>query len=260
MINQKLLYFYYMGQDEKILAAKQIIDTSSKITVLTGAGISAESGIPTFRDNDGMWNNIRPQDIASPHAFKKDPELVWEWYDWRRRIINKANPNQGHYALAEIERQKEKFTLITQNIDGLHEIAGSINLMELHGNIWEIRCEKCDTVNKNYEVPLPEIPPKCNKCGEITRPNVVWFEEIIPMHMIDQALLSIEESDLMLIIGTSGIVEPAASMGLLAKQSGKQVIEIHLEETPNSAIYNISLQGKSGEILPLFYDIAETYN
>ena len=249
-----------MGQDEKILAAKQIIDDSSKITVLTGAGISAESGIPTFRDKEGMWNNINPQDIASPRAFKKDPQLVWEWYDWRRRIINKANPNQGHYALAEIERQKEKFTLITQNIDGLHEIAGSINLVELHGNIWEIRCEKCDTVNKNYEVPIPEIPPKCEKCGEITRPNVVWFEEIIPMHQIDQALLSIEESDLMMIIGTSGVVEPAASMGLLAKQSGKQVIEINLEETPNSAIYDISLQGKSGEILPLFYDIAETYN
>ena len=249
-----------MASNEMILKAKEIVDSARRITVLTGAGISAESGIPTFRGSDGMWNNLRPQDIATPQAFHNDPKLVWEWYDWRRRIINKSEPNHGHFALAEIERQKDKFTLITQNIDGLHQVAGSQNIVELHGNIWEIKCEKCGQISRNYEVPLPQLPPDCPECGEMARPNVVWFGEIIPMEIIDSALLSIEESDLMMIIGTSGIVEPAASMGLLAKQSNKKVIEINLDETPNTGIYDISIQGKSGEILPLFYDVAKTYN
>ena len=249
-----------MAIQEQILAAKEIIEKSNKITVLTGAGISAESGIPTFRGSDGMWNNLNPQDIATPDAYKNDPKLVWEWYDWRRRIIDKATPNHGHLALAEIERQKEKFTLLTQNIDGLHQVAGNKNIIELHGNIWEIKCEKCGLISKNYEVPLPQLPPKCSECGEMTRPNVVWFGEIIPMEIIDSSLLSIEESDLMMIIGTSGVVEPAASMGLLAKQSDKKVIEINLDQTPNTGIYDISIQAKSGEVLPLFYNVAETYN
>ena len=249
-----------MVNQELILNAKEIIENSKNITVLTGAGISAESGIPTFRGSDGMWKNLNPQDIATPEAYRNDPKLVWEWYDWRRRIIDKAAPNHGHLALAEIERQKDKFTLITQNIDGLHQVAGSQNIIELHGNIWETRCEQCGFISKNYEVPLPQLPPKCSKCSENARPNVVWFGEIIPMELIDAALLSIEEADLMMIIGTSGVVEPAASMGLLAKQSDKKVLEINLDETPNTSIYDISIQAKSGAVLPLFYDIAGSYN
>ena len=249
-----------MVHNEQILEAKEIIENSNKITVLTGAGISAESNIPTFRSSDGMWNNVNPEAVATPQAFKNDPKFVWEWYDGRRIIMDKATPNHGHFALAEIERQKEKFTLITQNIDGLHQVAGSRNIIELHGNIWEIKCEKCGLISRNYEVPLPELPPKCSECGEITRPNVVWFGEIIPMEVIDSALLSIEECELMMIIGTSGIVEPAASMGLLAKKSNKKVVEINLDPTPNTGLYDISIQAKSGEILPLFYDIAKTYN
>ena len=253
-------YFYSMAIEGQILQAKEIIENSKKITVLTGAGISAESGIPTFRGSDGLWNNLNPQDIATPEAYNNDPKLVWEWYDWRRRIIDKASPNHGHLALAEIERQKEKFTLITQNIDGLHQVAGSQNIIELHGNIWETRCVNCGLVARNYEVPLPDLPPKCSQCGEMVRPNVVWFGEIIPMELIDTALLAIEESDLMMIIGTSGVVEPAASMGLLAKQSYKKVLEINLDQTPNTAIYDISIQAKSGAVLPLFYDTTRTYN
>ena len=249
-----------MIDNDLILKAKEIIDGSSKITVLTGAGISAESGIPTFRGPDGTWNKIKPEEVATPQAFKADPLSVWKWYNQRREIIDKTQPNQGHFALAELERRKEKFTLITQNIDGLHQVAGSQNIIEIHGNIWEVKCEKCELITKNYEAPLTNLPPRCKNCEEIIRPNVVWFGEIIPMEVIDSALLAIEESSLMIIIGTSGIVEPAASMGLMAKQHGKKVIEINLETTPHTGIYDISIQAKSSEILPLLYEASATYN
>jgi len=245
---------------EKILEAKNIIEESPSLAVLTGAGISAESGIPTFRGSDGLWKNYSPQQLASPNAFKKDPKLVWEWYDWRRQIIDKATPNPGHTALARIEAEKEKFTLITQNIDGLHQKAGSQNIIQLHGSIWEIKCTECGTTETNYEVPIGALPPVCNNCSGIMRPGTVWFGEIIPMSIIDKTILSIEESEVMIIIGTSGVVEPAASMGLMAKQSGKKVIEINLEQTPNSSLYDVFIQAKSGETLPLFYKIDEIYN
>lgn len=249
-----------MNSKNVILEAKELVDNADSITVLTGAGISSESGIPIFRGNEGLWNNFKPEELASPQAFKQNPELVWQWYDWRRNIINDAKPNAGHFALAEIERQKHKFTIITQNIDGLHHLAGNQNITEMHGNIWETRCENCGVIERNYEVPLTILPPQCSNCESILRPNIVWFGEIIPMEVIDRGLLAIEECDLMLIIGTSGVVEPAASMGLIAKQSNKKVIEINLEPTPNSGLYDISIRGKSGEILPLFYEIERTYN
>ncbi len=249
-----------MIDNELLLKAREIIDGSDRITVLTGAGISAESGIPTFRGTDGTWNEVNPETVATPQAFKNDPVHVWKWYDQRREIIDKARPNQGHFALSEIERTKEKFTLITQNIDGLHQVAGSQNIIEIHGNIWEIKCEKCGLVIKNYETPLTELPPICRKCEGIMRPNVVWFGEIIPMEVIDSALFAIEQSALIIIIGTSGIVEPAASMGLMAKQSGKKVIEINLEKTFNTGICDISIQAKAGEVLPLLYDRTTLYN
>lgn len=246
--------------NDKILEAKDIIENTSSISVLTGAGISAESGIPTFRGEEGLWKNYSPQELASPSAFRKDPGLVWEWYDWRRQIIHNATPNSGHTALATLENEKDKFTLITQNIDGLHQKAGSRNIIEIHGSIWDLRCTECSHTEKNYEVPLSPLPPVCEKCSSIMRPGTVWFGEIIPMSVIDKTILSIEESEVMLIIGTSGVVEPAASMGLMAKQSGKKVIEINLDQTPNSSIYDVSIQAKSGEVLPLFYKIDEIYN
>lgn len=245
---------------EKILEAKHMIEDAPSLSVLTGAGVSSESGIPTFRGEDGLWKNYSPQELASPQAFRKDPKLVWEWYEWRREIINRAIPNAGHTALSKLEEEKEKFTLITQNIDGLHQKAGSRNIIELHGSIWELKCTNCPVTEKNYEVPLNPLPPECGRCGSIMRPGTVWFGEIIPMSVIDKTILAIEESDVLLIIGTSGMVEPSASMGLMAKQSGKKVIEINLEPTPNSSIYDISIQAKSGEVLPLFYRIDEIYN
>lgn len=246
--------------DDKIIEAREIIDKASSITVLTGAGISAESGVPTFRGEQGFWRQQRPEDIATPQAFWRDPKFVWEWYDLRRQTTKEARPNSGHYAILDLENQKPNFNLITQNIDGLHQLAGSRNIIELHGNIWQIRCTKCGNVEENYDVPIREIPPNCKKCRALGRPNVVWFGEMIPMAAIDKTLVAIEQCQIMLIVGTSGVVEPAASMGLLAKQTGKTVIEVNLEPTVNSHLYDMDINGKSGEILPLLFKSVEIYN
>ncbi len=246
--------------EEKIIEARNIIEHCASLTVLTGAGISAESGVPTFRGRDGLWRNFRSEQLATPDAFWDNPKLVWEWYDWRRTAIKDARPNPGHFALVELENQKKGFTLITQNIDGLHQMAGSRKIIEMHGNIWQIRCTKCGDVQQNHQVPLQEIPPLCALCGEIGRPNVVWFGEIIPMEAIDRSLKAIEESEVMLIIGTSGVVEPAASMGLVAKQTDKTVIEINMEYTPNSPLFDFTVLGMSGEILPLLYTSHKIYS
>lgn len=246
--------------EEKIIEARDIIEGCSSLVVLTGAGISAESGVPTFRGKDGLWRNFRSEQLATPDAFRDNPSLVWEWYDWRRNAIKDARPNPGHFALTELENQKKGFTLITQNIDGLHQMAGSKEIIEMHGNIWQIRCTKCGDVKQDHRVPLEKIPPRCGQCGEIGRPNVVWFGEIIPMEVIDRSLKAVEECEVMLIIGTSGIVEPAASMGLVAKQTDKTVIEINLEPTPSSPLFDMTILGKSGEILPLLYTSREVYS
>ncbi len=244
--------------EDKIAQAQQEIQKASHIVVLTGAGISAESGVPIFRGEEGLWQNYRPEELATPDAFWKDPKLVWEWYDWRRNAVKDAKPNPGHYALAELEHYVQKITLITQNIDGLHQIAGSHDVIEMHGNIWQIKCTKCGEIEQSFEVPLPELPPKCKKCGELARPNVVWFGEMIDMSVIDAALGAIEQCQVMLIIGTSGVVEPAASMGLVAKQTNKTVIEINLDETPSAGLYDIVIREKSGEILPLLFSSNKT--
>jgi len=246
--------------EEKIIEAKEIIESCASLTVLTGAGISAESGVPTFRGKDGLWRNFRSEQLATPDAFWDNPKLVWEWYDWRRAAIKEAKPNPGHFALAELESQKKSMTLITQNIDGLHQMAGSKNILEIHGNIWQVRCTKCGDIKQNHRVPLEEMLPRCELCGEIGRPNVVWFGEIIPMEVIDSSLKAIEECDVMLIVGTSGVVEPAASLGLVAKQTGKKVIEINLESTTNSPLFDLTLLGKSGEIVPLLYTSHKVYS
>lgn len=233
-----------------IQKARELIAGAANICVLTGAGISQESGIPTFRGEDGLWRQYRAEELATPEAFYKDPKLVWEWYDSRREIISKAKPNPAHYALAELEEKTPAFSLITQNIDGLHRLAGSKNIVEIHGNIWQTRCTLTGVVEENHDVPLKELPPKCAETGELARPNVVWFGEMIPAAVIDQCLNFIESCELMLIIGTSALVQPAASMGVAAKQRGKPVIELNLDPTPNTGFYDITLQGKAGEILP----------
>ncbi len=233
-----------------IKRAAEILRDSRHVAVLTGSGISAESGIPTFRGKDGLWKQFRAEDLATPEAFARDPKLVWEWYDWRRGIIAKVEPNPGHRTLAKWEEFFHEFSVITQNIDGLHAKAGSKNILELHGNIWKVRCTKDKNVTENYTVPLTEIPPACPVCGAMLRPHVVWFGESLDTGILSRAFGLSSSCDVMLVIGTSAFVQPAASLPLRAAESGAKIIEINPDPTPLTSYAEISLPGKAGEILP----------
>lgn len=223
------------------------------MTILTGAGISAESGIPTFRGAEGLWRTFRPEQLATPEAFARDPKLVWEWYDWRRGLIADARPNLGHFALAQLEEQKPDSTLITQNVDGLHNRAGSHRILKIHGDIWWTLCTVCNKVRSDFRVPLPELPPRC-ECGGLLRPGVVWFGESLPSETWKQAEDAVGACDILVVAGTSAVVYPAASLAPLAKRSGARVIEINTEETPLSGAADILLRGPSAEILPQLVD------
>lgn len=218
-----------------------------KIAVLTGAGISAESGIPTFRGKDGLWNNYSATDLATPEAFNADPKLVWEWYAWRRKLISDSNPNAGHLALAEIERMTDDFTLMTQNVDGLHQRAGSRQIIELHGNIWRARCiGGCGTMELKE---LGEIPPRCS-CGALLRPDIVWFGESLSRLAISRSSEAASRCDTFFVIGTSAVVFPAAELPLIAKQNGAFTIEINTERTSISSTCDASILGRAGDVLP----------
>jgi NAD-dependent deacetylase len=231
---------------DSVLAA---CEPTKRVVVLTGAGISAESGVPTFRGEDGLWKQYRAEELATPSAFQANPKLVWEWYDWRRGIIGKAEPNPGHWAIAEMEGIFPHFCLITQNVDGLHRRAGSTKVIEIHGNLWDLRCVAEGTVREDYRCPLPEIPPTC-ECGALLRPHVVWFGESLDQGDLARAYQLIEECDLLLVVGTSAVVQPVASFPLMAKQGGSFVIEVNMDSTPISGLVDASFQGKAGEILP----------
>jgi NAD-dependent deacetylase len=222
---------------------------SKQVAVLTGAGISAESGVPTFRGKDGLWQGFRATDLATPQAFAREPKLVWKFYNWRRELLAPLQPNPAHKALIRLEEKVPQFSLITQNIDDLHHRAGSKNLVELHGNIWMVRCTRCHVVNRNEEVPLPELPT-CKECGGLLRPHVVWFGEQLDPAILDKAVAAIRSCDTMLVIGTSALVQPAASLAIVAKEQDARVVEINLEPTPYSHKLDLALQGKAGEILP----------
>ena len=220
------------------------------MAALAGAGLSAESGVPTFRGAGGLWRQYRPEDLATPGAFARDPRLVWEWYDWRRSLISKAEPNLGHFALAELEKRKPSFTLITQNVDGLEERAGCQHPLRLHGDIWNLRCTACGRERKELRTPLGELPPHCS-CGGMERPGVVWFGEPLPERVLAAAEQAAREAEVLLVVGTSAVVYPAAGLAWVAKAAGAKVIEINMEETALSPEADCALRGKSGEILPL---------
>lgn len=222
-----------------------------RICVLTGAGISAESGIPTFRGAGGLWREFRAAQLATPEAFRRDPKLVWEWYDWRRGLVLAAQPNAGHLALAEFERHRpDGFTLLTQNVDGLHDRAGSRAVVKLHGDLWTLRCMGCGEETRDGRVPLPELPPRCEGCGGMLRPGVVWFGEALPEAALNAAFQAASTCDVMLVVGTSAQVYPAAALGPLARQSGARLIEVNVEETPHSELSDVALRGAAGTILP----------
>ncbi len=221
---------------------------AQSVAVLTGAGISAESGVPTFRGPDGLWRNFRPEQLATPEAFEADARLVWEWYNWRRELIAPLQPNLAHYALVEMERRVRQFTLITQNVDGLHGKAGSRNLLEIHGSIWKVRCTCCGIVTDNFDVPI-QILPTCHQCGSLLRPNVVWFGEMLPEVELHAAQLAATRCNLMFVIGTSGVVQPAASFAVIAKGAGAYVVEVNIERTPLSGVADRTCIGKAAEVL-----------
>ncbi len=220
------------------------------IAVLTGAGTSAESGVPTFRGaQTGLWAQYNPHDLATPQAFQANPKLVWEWYSWRRTLISQAEPNDGHYALVELAKRVPQFSLITQNIDGMHQRAGSEQVIELHGNIHRNKRFDDGVIVETW----PEtgaVPPRCPDTGSMLRPDVVWFGETLPSHALQEAFTIAANCDLFLSIGTSGLVQPAASLPLAALEQNIVTIEINPQETALTAAMMYVLRGPSGEVLP----------
>jgi len=237
------------GTLKTVHQVREWLKQARSIAVLTGAGVSAESGVPTFRGNGGLWKQYRAEDLATPGAFARDPKLVWEWYDWRRGLIAHAEPNAGHRALVDLGERVPSFTLITQNVDGLHELAGSRNVLEVHGTIWNVRCTSCQREHMDRRTPLPEIPPRC-ECGGLLRPGVVWFGEALPARVWQDAEAAARTAEVFLLIGTSAVVYPAAGLAQIAKTSGARVVEINIAETVLSDSIDEFLQGPSGELLP----------
>jgi NAD-dependent deacetylase len=221
-----------------------------RVVALTGAGISAESGIPTFRDaQTGLWARFRPEELATAAAFRHDPKLVWDWYAWRRGLVAQAAPNAGHRALARLEGLVPELTLVTQNVDGLHGRAGSRRVIELHGNIHRNKCFEEDVVVEGG-IAAPDGPPQCPRCGAPLRPDVVWFGESLPPQALAAAEAAARGCDLLFSIGTSAAVFPAAQLPVTALQSGSMVVEINKDPTPLTGVATFSLLGQAGEILP----------
>lgn len=222
---------------------------SERVAALTGAGVSQESGVPTFRDaQTGLWAQYRPEDLATPEAFRRNPKLVWDWYAARRARADSVEPNPGHVALAKMARRIPHFTLITQNVDGLHARAGSPQVIELHGNIRRVKCFDCGRLAPAWEE-TPDVP-RCPSCGGLLRPDVVWFGEMLPPEALEAAFAAARACQVFFSIGTSGLVQPAASLAYAAKNRGAAVVEVNMEPTPLTARADFFLQGKSGEILP----------
>jgi NAD-dependent deacetylase len=220
---------------------------AQRIVALTGAGISAESGLSTFRDaQTGLWSKFRPEELATADAFQRDPEFVQGWYAWRRENALKAKPNAAHLALAELENHAPEFLLVTQNVDGLHQRAGSKRMVELHGNIHRFRCFENECAPKNFDV----TNGKCRSCGGHLRPDVVWFGEMLPILAIETAVKGAETCDVFFSIGTSSLVYPAADLSRRAKDTGATVVEINKDPTPLTPLADYSFRGKAGEILP----------
>lgn len=238
--------------DTLALAADRL-RSARRVTALTGAGVSAASGIPTFRGAAGLWKNFRAETLATPEAFANDPRLVWEWYDWRRQMIRDARPNAAHDVLARSTRERAGFTLITQNVDGLHEKAGAERIIRLHGSIWHVRCSRpCAGGSRDWldtTVPQPRLPPLCPHCGAAVRPAVVWFGESLNLEDVAAASAA-AKCDVFLTIGTSAIVYPAAGLVHEAKRHGAFTIEINIDETEASDVVDLTIKHKAEEILP----------
>lgn len=236
---------------EKLIS---ILKEAKTIMFFTGAGISAESGIPTFRGNDGIWNKLKPEELANFDAFMKNPDLVWEWYQHRRKIISETEPNDGHKAIAEFEKYYDTH-VVTQNVDNLHRRAGSTNIYELHGNIERNYCIDCKKESYKVEIDTSGKVAKCEFCGGLMRPDVVWFGEMLPQQVFLDAEYYAAQSDVCFVVGTSGVVYPAAYIPITAKESNSFLVEVNIEKTELSSYTDESLIGSSSEILPKLLEL-----
>jgi NAD-dependent deacetylase len=234
-----------------------VLEGNPPICVLTGAGISAESGVPTFRGTDGLWSKFRPEELANFDAFIRNPQLVWEWYNYRRQIIDNVFPNPGHAALVKMEDLTEDFTLVTQNVDNLHRRAGSKRVLELHGNIMQSYCINCGTKEDHPDFSTDDRIPHCKSCDGLIRPDVVWFGELLPQETFREAERAAERCGLFFSVGTSAVVYPAASLPMLAKQGGAYTVEVNTERTEQSRMFDETLIGRAGDILPSIADFIQ---
>ncbi len=238
------------GTVEALEAIRAGLTASTRVTVLTGAGISAGSGIPTFRGaQDALWSRYCPEDLATPAAFRRDPELVWRWYDWRRGLIAAAEPNAAHFALAALQ-DRVRLSLVTQNVDGLHQRAGSRDVIEFHGSIWKLRCTGCGAGGEDLRSPLLPLPPLCGACGALLRPGVVWFGEGIDPEVMRRSAAAAGACDLMVVVGTAGAVYPAAGLVSAARQGGTRVLEFNLEPGGVTHLADLFVQGDATRTLP----------
>jgi len=236
---------------------RALLHMTESMCVLTGAGISAESGVETFRGSNGLWSKLKPEELANFDAFMRNPELVWEWYNYRKTLIHDVKPNPGHYALARMQELVSDFTLVTQNIDNLHIRAGSKNVLELHGNIERSYCIDCGKFAADVEVSSENKVPHCPTCNGIIRPDIVWFGEMLPEGVFEAAAKAANRCELFLTVGTSAVVYPAASLPLIARKNGAYVVEINMERTEISHNVHETLLGKAGEILPQLVKVKE---
>ena len=231
--------------------AARILRGATRVAVLTGAGISAESGLATFRGAGGLWEGHRVEDVATPRAFRRDPGLVWRFYNLRRAALAQVSPNPGHHALADLERRwgSDAFALVTQNVDGLHQQAGSQNVLEIHGTIRHVRCTGCEAITDRGTEALADLPA-CEACGQLLRPNVVWVEEALPEAVWKRAEDEVARCDCFLVVGTSAVVYPAAGLIDLARMEGAAVIEVNVVPSQASSRVDVLLLGPSGTVLP----------
>jgi NAD-dependent deacetylase len=252
-----------MALDDDIRIAAGWLKVCKRLAVLTGAGVSKESGIPTFRDAlDGLWARYDPTELATPEAFAANPALVWDFYTYRRTVARAVQPNAGHHALAALERRLPSVTLITQNVDDLHEMAGSVNVIRLHGRLSATKCANdCQgdpTLIDTASLPDKDArPPSCPHCSAPLRPDVVWFGEALSPTHLQAAFAAADTAEVMLIVGTSGVVNPAAQLPSVAKHAGAKVIEVNPERTPLTRIADMWLAGASGVILPRILEAME---
>jgi NAD-dependent deacetylase len=235
---------------EELEQVAGLLGHARRVVAFTGAGVSAESGVPTFRGVGGVWRGQAVEELASPGGFFADPVRVWRFYEERRSNLLGVRPNQAHQVLARWQRRFPSFTLATQNVDGLHKDAGSIGVLELHGSIWTIRCSKCRRERIDRTVPLPVMPPRCGACGGLERPGVVWFGEALPEDAITSSVDAARECSVLVVVGTSAVVYPAAGLVEIAARAGASVIEINPEASALAHLADVALRGPAGEILP----------